>query len=473
MTPAMFKFLASGVAACRFLPVCKKVKVVLRSLLITMIVAMLLVACGGGGGDAAPLPNPGQNSAPVANAGPNQNVPLSALVTLDGSKSTDADGDALTYRWTLVKPDGTAGDLDAANAVNPRFTARDQGVYVATLVVNDGHADSAPATVRITATSGNRAPVGNAGAAQSVKTGDVVKLDGSLSTDADGDSLTYAWTLRLPQGSAAQLDSATSAHPTFKPDVVGTYVATLIVNDGQANSEPVTVSITATAANAAPVANAGPAQSVAVGSVVTFDGSASTDANGDALIYSWTLTTKPAGSQAVLASSSTANPTLVADVAGAYVATLVVGDGLANSEPATVLVTATGVTASSIALFAEELSNGNLTRISWPYSAVKSSNIVCPNVCSAQVIVETFKLRVLDGSPITITGLQAKNNTADSPIVAAFDGLREGQVIKPGETASFSLYFNWVKGTTSHLTYTFTVKETGQIFKHDLFLNTY
>jgi len=92
-------------------------------------------------------------------------------------------------------------------------------------------------------------------------------------------------------------------------------------------------------ANAAPVANAGQAQSVMTGAVVTLTGAASSDANADALTFSWTLTSRPAGSTATLAGATTAAPTFTAGRAGSYVASLVVNDGRVNSSPATVTVT--------------------------------------------------------------------------------------------------------------------------------------
>ena len=89
------------------------------------------------------------------------------------------------------------------------------------------------------------------------------------------------------------------------------------------------------------------------GTVVTLNGSASSDANGDQLTYSWTLTSRPAGSAAVLAGATTAAPAFTADLAGTYVASLIVNDGTVNSAPATVTVTAatpvSGVLGSSVA----------------------------------------------------------------------------------------------------------------------------
>ena len=90
----------------------------------------------------------------------------------------------------------------------------------------------------------NAAPIANAGVAQNVVAGSSVTLDGSASSEADGDSLTYAWTLTSkPAGSAAGLSSATSVKPTFTTDLDGAYIASLIVNDGKVNSSPAAVSI--------------------------------------------------------------------------------------------------------------------------------------------------------------------------------------------------------------------------------------
>jgi hypothetical protein len=90
----------------------------------------------------------------------------------------------------------------------------------------------------------NAAPVANAGVDQSVITGTIVTLDGSASSDVNGDLLAYRWAFTSkPNGSSATLSNAVSTKPTFTADVVGTYVLNLVVNDGKANSVADTVSI--------------------------------------------------------------------------------------------------------------------------------------------------------------------------------------------------------------------------------------
>src|SRR5262249_13818457 len=161
----------------------------------------------------------------------------------------------------------------------------------------DGHVNSAPATVTIT-TNAPLPPTANAGANQTVAHGTTVTLHGS-GTDPQGLTFTYHWSLlSKPAGSSAALSSLTIASPTFFADMPGSYVAQLILDNGVASSAPATVTITTT--NTAPVANAGGNQNSTVGSVVTLDGSGSSDADHDPITYSWTLTSKPAGSNAIL-----------------------------------------------------------------------------------------------------------------------------------------------------------------------------
>ena len=85
------------------------------------------------------------------------------------------------------------------------------------------------------------------------------------------------------------------------------------------------------AANRAPIANAGPAQAIVAGTLVTLDGSASTDPDNDPLTYAWALAA-PTGSATTLNGASTAKPNFTPDVAGTYTATLTVSDVKASSS---------------------------------------------------------------------------------------------------------------------------------------------
>jgi hypothetical protein len=106
------------------------------------------IACGGGGGGGD------GNSAPIAIAGPDQNVATGATVTLDGSGSSDADGDELAYNWSFTSvPTGSGATFSAPTAPYTTFTADLDGSYVLSLVVYDGTVNSAADTVTITAST--------------------------------------------------------------------------------------------------------------------------------------------------------------------------------------------------------------------------------------------------------------------------------------------------------------------------------
>ena len=77
---------------------------------------------GGGGGGFPQPPRPPANNRPMADAGPDQaGVREGALVTLDGSGSSDPDDDPLKYRWNQYRGERVA--LSSRDVVNPTFTA--------------------------------------------------------------------------------------------------------------------------------------------------------------------------------------------------------------------------------------------------------------------------------------------------------------------------------------------------------------
>ena len=80
-----------------------------------------------------------QNSAPIANAGADQNLTYIKWVYLDGSGSSDPDGTELTYLWTFVtKPAGSNVPIVDATTVNPTFAPDAKGLYTVRLMVSDG-----------------------------------------------------------------------------------------------------------------------------------------------------------------------------------------------------------------------------------------------------------------------------------------------------------------------------------------------
>ena len=162
-------------------------------------------------------------------------------------------------------------------------------------------------------------------------------LDGSNSSDVDGDLLGFSWSLSsIPLGSGAALSDPSAVMPTFLSDLPGIYTAQLTVNDGFVDSVPDTVIIST--GNTAPVANAGPDQTVPLNELVTLDGSGSGDVDNDPITFIWSFMSRPANSAATLSDLTAEMPTFVPDIQGEYVAQLLVNDGFLNSPPDTVTI---------------------------------------------------------------------------------------------------------------------------------------
>ncbi len=156
----------------------------------------------------------------------------------------DIDGDPLTFQMEVGPANGTLSGQppDLIYTPSPNFTGSDSFSFS----VSDGQVTSAAALVTVMVHSMNDPPVADAGPDQEVFVGEWVTLDGSLSSDMEGDSLTFWWTMTSqPAGSSAILTNPGSANPDFVPDQAGSYQAQLIVHDGISQSAPDMVEIVA------------------------------------------------------------------------------------------------------------------------------------------------------------------------------------------------------------------------------------
>lgn len=192
------------------------------------------------------------NIKPVADGGPDQTVNEGTLVTLDGSGSTNPNGNTLTYQWIQIA--GTSVSLNLTDPVYPTFVTPDVpiggSVLTFQLIVSDGELSSDPDVVDITVKNINNSPVADAGLDQTVEqasiSGAEVTLDGTGSSDPDNDTLTYTWT--GPFGTATGPTPAV----TMPPGINTVY---LVVNDGTVDSAPDTVTITVQDTTAPVVSN--------------------------------------------------------------------------------------------------------------------------------------------------------------------------------------------------------------------------
>ena len=99
---------------------------------------------GGGGGTT-----PG-NRPPVADVGPSNNiVVLSSVVELDASRSTDPDGDPLTYQWRAIGPQASISNANQAKAQVQFGPSVGDYVFEVTVSDNKGNSSTARLTVSV------------------------------------------------------------------------------------------------------------------------------------------------------------------------------------------------------------------------------------------------------------------------------------------------------------------------------------
>jgi len=126
------------------------------SIRLARAVAVMIISCSfllSGCGDDNGWWYVKSNSAPVANAGPDQAVAIGATVTLDGTGSSDKEGKPLSFTWTLAeRPAGSSAVLSNPDSATPTFVADAVGTYVIELVVSDGKLSSVADSVTVTAT---------------------------------------------------------------------------------------------------------------------------------------------------------------------------------------------------------------------------------------------------------------------------------------------------------------------------------
>jgi serine protease len=182
------------------------------------------------------------NQPPVADAGGPYNGNEDNAIEFNGSGCYDPDGDPLTYAWDF-------GDGSTGEGVMPTHTYSAGGTYTVTLVVNDGKVDSEPSSTTATVEDiFNDPPVADANGPYNGAVGNPITFDGSGSYDEEGVSLSYSWDF-------GDTYTGTGVTPTHAYVNRGTYTVTLVVNDGNVDSEPSITTATVTDVQAMHVAD--------------------------------------------------------------------------------------------------------------------------------------------------------------------------------------------------------------------------
>jgi hypothetical protein len=116
----------------------------------SIVLIMACTCCSWDPPDANPEIHVAANAIPVADAGDNRAIPITeaSAVLIDGTGSSDPDGDDLHYTWLSLDPGVVISDANR-HAASFTIDLTAGGEFSFMLVVDDGNASSAPDTVTI------------------------------------------------------------------------------------------------------------------------------------------------------------------------------------------------------------------------------------------------------------------------------------------------------------------------------------
>lgn len=267
------------------------------------------------------------NTSPFAEAGANQVDVPAGEVTLDGSASSDPEGDALTYRW--IQMSGPAVEIHNAEEAVATFVGEAGAAYAFMLTVRDEFGASGSDMVNVVMEEASAEEVAPmilffTGYPTEITEGELINLTWNTA---------YAETVTLSD--FGQVNASDSLVFSPMESVVYTLTAT---NEFGTVSETVTITVhpfEEPDPNTAPVAVAGPDQFRYAAGTVMLDGSGSYDPDGDELTYQWL---QISGDLVELSGADTARPTFDGRLSSAYVFRIIVSDGKGGIDTDDVLV---------------------------------------------------------------------------------------------------------------------------------------
>ena len=251
------------------------------------------------------------NAPPQANAGEDisigcLNEEANQAVTFDASKTSDINGDELSYHWNFG--DGETGEGVKVSHLYPK-----SGKYDVTLTVTDNSEMACSKGEDTLVVNLNRAPVANAGPDKIACVGTQIELDGSASAEDDSQALFSKWDF----GDGLTERGLKVFHAYDRP---GKYKATLTVENAHSLDYPNAKDSVDIVVNSKPTVEIKAREKGCVDDEIEFEAVNTRDPDGDKLEYFWSF-----GDGAILKGSP--KVTHKFEKGGDYKVTLVVDDG--------------------------------------------------------------------------------------------------------------------------------------------------
>ena len=361
------------------------------------------------------------NTAPTANAGADLTVPENSPVALDGTGSSDVNGDALSYTWTQIA--GTPVTLSDATAASPTFTAPSVGLAGATLTfslkVFDGIVSSGPDTVNIIVTNVNDAPVAtdDTVAATNEDTATVITTASLLSNDSDvdGDTLTITSVTAVSGGTPVLSGGTITFTPSANFNGAATFDYT--VSDGSL-TDVGRVTVPVTAVNDAPeiISLSSSADPISLGTTSAASATFTDVDVGDIHTAIWDWGNGITTTASATAGSTTASYTYTA--AGVYTIILTINDNNGGSasqsfqfvvvyDPSGGFVTGGGWINSPVGAYAENTSLSGKATFGFVSKYLKGANVPSGDT-QFQFKTANFDFKSKDYQWLVIAGAKAQ-----------------------------------------------------------------
>ena len=289
---------------------------------------------GGSGSDtvAIVVSTTSVNLPPRARAGADKSGTEGSKVTLTGS-GTDPEGAVVSYRWTYAAgagvDAGTTCALGTPTAARTTFSCTDNGTFTLTLAVDDG--TNPPVTDTAVVTLANATPTVRITTPDSdarLRVGQVVQVAARVADRGSNDVLTCSigWGDGTTTSGSVSGGRCTGSH-TYASAAERTVTVRATDDDGATGKDSVCLTIRPVKVNRPPVVDAGGDVTAAAGTVVRLHAEVS-DADGDALTYSWTLRADSAMGCGFRATTTGHATRVACAAAGTAWATLTVSDGV-------------------------------------------------------------------------------------------------------------------------------------------------